>query len=117
MGSVEGFFAALGIKFAVLVSSAIGGFLSLRFFEGERLPDGAVRPLTLTHKWAIAGSGTALGIYLSGFAVEVFALTDKTGKVEVGLGIIIGLFGMSAAASVVKLLRDGDILESWLKRR
>lgn len=112
--------AAAGIKVAVLVSSAVGGFLSLRFFEGEQLPDGTSLPMPLKQKWFIAVSGAAMGVYLSGFTVEFFALTDKTGKIEVGLGLVIAVFGMSLASAVVRALKDlnlGGVIESWFTRR
>lgn len=112
--------AAAGIKVGVLVSSAIGGFLSLRFFEGEQLPDGTCKPLPVRQKWAIAGGGTAMGVYLSGLSVEIFELTDKSGRVEVGLGVLIAVFGMSLASAVIEALKGIDfkaIAESWLTRR
>lgn len=112
--------AALGIKIGVLASSAIGGFLSLRFFEGEQLADGTCRPMPVKQKWFVAVSGAALGVYMSGFTVEFFGLTDKTGKIEVGLGLLIAVFGMSLASAVVRALKDlnlGGVIESWLTRR
>lgn len=118
--AIGAFLAALGIKLAVLVSSAVGGFLSLRFFEGEQLPDGTCRPLGVGQKWFIAGAGCAMGVYLSGLVVDFFQLTDKTGRVEVGLGLAIAVFGMSLAAAIVKTLRElnlGGVIESWLTRR
>ena len=123
MNWIETFAAVLtaaGIKLAVLVSSVIGGFLSLRFFEGEQLADGSCRPLPTKQKWFIAASGAAMGVYLSGFAVEFFALTDKTGKIEVGLGLAIAVFGMSLASAIVRALKElnlGGVIESWLTRR
>ena len=112
--------AAAGIKLGVLLSSTIGGVLSLRFFEGELQADGTCIPLPTRQKWFIAVAGAAMGVYLSGFTVEFFALTDKTGKIEVGLGLVIAVFGMSLASAVVRALKDlnlGGVIESWLTRR
>lgn len=112
--------AAAGIKLGVLVSSAIGGFASLRFFEGEPQPDGSVKPLGTGQKWTIAITGAAMGVYLAPATVEWFSLTDKTGKVEVGLGLLIAFFGMSMGSAVIRALKDINlkaIVESWLQRR
>lgn len=119
MEAVLSALAAVGIKLGVLFSSAVGGFLSLRFFEGDKLPDGTVRPLTVRQKWFIAAAGWAMGIYMAGLTVELFGLTDKTGKVEIGLGLVIAAFGMSLASAINRAIRElnlGPIIESWLRR-
>lgn len=123
MGWAEAVGAALsaaGIKVGLIISSAIGGLASLRFFEGEKLDDGTVRPLTTMQKWSIAGTGAAMGVFLAPATVEWFSLTDKTGKVEVGLGLLIAFFGMSLSSAVIRALKDinfKEIVESWLARR
>ncbi len=112
--------AAVGIKVAVLVSSAVGGFLSLRFFDPQPGPDGQLVAPSALQKWTIAIAGTAMGVYLSGFTIAIFQLTDRTGKLEVGMGVLIGLFGMSLAAAVMKAIRELNlkaIIESWTTRR
>lgn len=112
--------AAAGIKIGVLVSSSIGGFASLRFFEGETMPDGTVQPLSIGQKWSIAIPGAAMGYFLAPATVEWFSLTDKGGHVEVGLGLLIAFFGMSMASAIGRALKELNlkaILESWLTPR
>lgn len=114
------FMAGLGLKAGVLLSSAIGGFLSLRFFDGELQADGTVKPLTATQKWSIAGGGGAMGVYVTPIFIEAFEITDRTGRVEIGLGLVIALFGMSIAARVIETIRKMDLtgfIEGWLPKR
>lgn len=94
--------------------------MSLRFFEGDKLSDGTVKPLSVSEKWTIAVSGSAMGVFLSGFLLDLFDVPDKTGRVETGFALLIALFGMASAASIIKAIREADIkgvIESWTKRR
>lgn len=111
--------AALGIKLGVLVSSSVGGFLSLRFFDGAPGPDGTTVPVPTRQKWIIAFSGGAMGVFLSGAAVELFDLPNASGRVEIGLGVVIALFGMAVAAKFIEAIRQTDfaaVFQSWFQR-
>ena len=111
--------AALKIEVSVLVSSAVGGFISLNFFEGTPRPDGTIEPLSRKQKWSVVLAGAAMGTYGASLVVELLALASKGSRIEVAIGLLIGIFGMSVAASVVKAVRGLDfkgIVESWFKR-
>lgn len=112
--------SALGIKIAVLIASTIGGCMSLNFFEGVPQPDGSVKRLACKEKWSIAMSGAAIGVYLSGPALDLMQLTVKSERVEIGLGLILALFGMSLAAQIIRTIRDlkiADVLLRFLPSR
>lgn len=92
---MDAFLASLGIKKAALVAGFVGGLISLRFFDG----------LTSSQKFATAVSGAASANYLTDPTIAHFALTVGY---EGGIGFAIGLFGMSVAAALVRLVKDTD---------
>lgn len=105
---LAGGLAALKIELSVLVASTVGGFVSLRFFEG----------LTTKQKWAIVLAGGAMGTYGTGLVMELLKLQTGT-RVDVGIGLFLGIFGMAFASAVVKALQGVDLrgaVESWIKR-
>lgn len=109
MEPVTSALSALGLKLSVVVASAVGGFLSLNFFDG----------LTTRQKWLTAFSGCALGSYLSGLVLWVVQI-PSTHNIEVGMGVVVSLFGMSVAAAIIKAFRSLDvkgIVDSWLRRK
>lgn len=90
--SVLGIF---GLKLVNTIVAAIASFISLRFFDGLSTVD---RWTTFFGGWALAAwGGEPLTVYM-GLAA----------KVEVGLVILIGLFGIAASAEVMKFLRTAD---------
>lgn len=94
--------ALLAIKWKALIAGTIGAVLSLRFFDGLNMQD----------KFTTAAGGAASANYLTEPAMQFFGLTPAT--FEGGLGFIIGLFGMSIAAAVVRTIRDTNWAE-WFK--
>ena len=94
MGWIEGLLSALGIKKAALIAGIIGGWLSLRFFEG----------LTTGGKWFTVIGGAASANYLTVPVMTFFHLARD--DYEGGVGFAIGLFGMSLAAAAIKFIRD-----------
>lgn len=90
----ESFLAGLGIKKAALIAGIIGGWLSLRFFEG----------LTRSGKWMTVVGGAAAANYLTAPIIAYFNLGP--GSYEGGVGFAVGLFGMSLAAALIQFLRD-----------
>lgn len=104
LGPVEAFFSALGLKLQVVVAGAIGAFISLRFFDGLGTRD---RWLTFVGGWALAS-------YLTGLAHEYFEL--KTVSAETGIALLVGLFGMSVVAALIKVIRETDWI-GIVKRR
>lgn len=115
---VAGVAAALKIELAVLVSSTVGGFASLRFFDAKQNPDGTTTPLSLKQRWSIVIAGAAIGTYGTSLVMELLKLQTGT-RVDVGIGLFLGLFGMAFASAVVKALQGIDLrgaVESWIKR-
>lgn len=115
---IAGAAAALKIELAVLVSSTIGGFVSLRFFEGKEREDGTIEPLSIKQKWSIVLAGGAIGTYGTSVIMELLKLQTGT-RVDVGIGLLLGIFGMAFASAVVKALQGIDLrgaVESWIKR-
>ena len=103
MDWIEALFTALGLKFKVVVAGAIAAFVSLRFFEG----------LNAWERWTTFLGGWAMAAYLSEPLTVYLELPEK---VDVGLSLAIGLFGMSIAAAVVKVVRETDWI-GMLKRK
>lgn len=115
---IAGAAAALKIELSVLVSSTVGGFVSLRFFDGTPQDDGTVKPLTLKQRWSIVLAGCAIGTYGTSLVMEILKLQTGT-RVDVGIGLFLGVFGMAFASAVVKALQGIDLrgaVESWIKR-
>lgn len=94
MGWIEALLSALGIKKGALLAGIIGGWLSLRFFEG----------LTTGGKWFTVVGGAASANYVTLPVMTFFHLAP--GDYEAGVGFAIGLFGMSLAAAAIKFIRE-----------
>lgn len=112
--------ASVGLKFGVLVAAAVGGFCSLNFFDGTPQPDGSIKPVTCVQKWGIMVTGLAIGVYLSGPIIDLSGISVKSDRVEIGLALVLAMFGMSIAAQIIKAIRElalVDIIKSWLPRR
>lgn len=106
MEYIEALLSALGLKFKVAVAGAVAAFVSLRFFEG----------LSPWERWMTFLGGWAMAAYL---AEPVTLYLELPGKVDVGISLVIGLFGMSIAAAVVKVIRDtswGDFLSQFRRK-
>lgn len=90
---LEAIAAALGLKVKTVVAGAVGSFVSLRFFDG----------LSTTEKWSTFFGGWALAAYAS---EPLTAFLELGVKVEVGLALLVGLFGMSIVAAAIKVIRE-----------
>lgn len=102
-----GILAALGLKLATILSGAFGSFVSLRFFDG----------LTTAQKWTTFVGGWGLAAYL---AAPLTAFFELRPALETGISLAVGLFGMSIAAAVIKVIRDTDwsgLLKSFFNRK
>lgn len=111
---------SIGIKVGVLFAAAVGGFCSLNFFDGTPQADGSMKPLTCFQKWGIAGTGLAIGVFLSGPLIDLSGITVKGDRVEIGLALVLAMFGMSIAAQIIKAIREiqiVDYIKSWLPKR
>lgn len=112
--------AGLGIKLGVLIAATIGGFLSLSFFEGAPQADGSVKPISTFQKWSVVGIGGTLGTYCSGPIIEIAQISTKSDRFEMALGLVLGLFGMSLTAAIIKTIREinlVEIIKGWLPKR
>jgi hypothetical protein len=65
MTTIEAILAALGISLKALIGSAVGGLLSLNFFDG----------LNPTRRWIVAAGGLAIGALGTGPLVAYFRMT------------------------------------------
>jgi hypothetical protein len=108
---IEAFLTALGLKLPVVISSALGGFVSLNFFE-EKDAAGNVVSIPRRKRWTIAIGGAAIGMYGAGpllewLVHEVPGLTVKAqARIEIGVGLFLALFGMSLVAALVKAVPE-----------
>lgn len=103
---IQAVLAAGGIKLAVVISAGIGGWISLRFFTDEAQT--APKAETLQAKACVALWGASMGTFLAGPTVDAFALNDRTGRIEIALGMIIAVFGMSVTSRLIKAIREFD---------
>lgn len=103
----DGLLAALGLKLVNVVCGAVASFAALRFFEGLQPWD---KWLTFLGGWALAAWG----------GPPLAEALELPPKVEIGLVLLLGMFGMSAAAELIKIGRDtdwGGIVRSILGRK
>lgn len=106
-----GLLAALGLKAANVLAGAITSFAALRFFEGLRFSE---KWMTFAGGWALAAWGAApLTEYL-----------ELKPRLEVGVALIAGMFGMSICAAALRVIKETDwlalvrsIADAILRRR
>lgn len=90
---LESILGALGLTLKNVIAGAVGSFISLRFFEGLSTPE----------KWSTFFGGWALGAYI-GSPLSRFLEVDV--KVDSGIALLVGLFGMAVVAAIIKAIRD-----------
>lgn len=115
--SLDGWLGALGLSLKNLLAGAVTSFVSLRFFDGDKQPDGTLRPMGWLQKWTTFVGGWALAAY-GGPPLNAW-LELKPG-IEIGVVLVLGLFGMAAAAEVMKFIRETDwkgILGALLRKK
>ena len=88
--------AAFGLKLVNVIVGAVASFVALNFWRG--LESRRERWSTFLGGWALAAWGAA----------PLRDGLDLKPALEVGLVLTLGLFGMAAAAEVIKLIRDTD---------
>lgn len=88
-----GFWAALGLKLVNVAAGAVGAFVSLRFFDN----------LGTLQKWTTFLGGWGLAAYGGAPLTAYFELKPA---LETGITLVIGLFGMSLAAAIIKAIQD-----------
>lgn len=87
--------AAIGLKLGTTIVGAVTSFASLRFFDG----------LHLWEKWTTFMGGWAIAAWGAAPLTDYFELRPRA---EVGIALVLGLFGMSLTAAIVKLIRETD---------
>lgn len=83
----------LGLTLKNVVAGAVGSFISLRFFDG----------LNTSERWGTFVGGWGMAAYLASPVNEYLELNKST---ELGIALAIGLFGMSIAAALIRVVRE-----------
>lgn len=98
----EAALSAAGLKFANVLAGAASSFAALRFFDGLGRAD---RWTTFVGGWAAAAwGGPPLSEWL-----------ELPQRIEVGMVLLIGFFGMAVAAEAIKVVRTtnwSEVLKS-----
>lgn len=102
MEDIDKWFVLLGLKLVNVVVAAVTSFAALRFFDG----------LSTREKWATFLGGWAIAAW---GAAPLREYLELRAGVEVGLVLLLGLFGMALAAQVVAFIRDTDFKALLLK--
>jgi hypothetical protein len=103
----DGALGALGLTLKNLAAGAVSSFVALRFFDGLSTLD---KWTTFLGGWALAAWGGA----------PVAAYLELGPKVEIGIVLLLGLFGMSIAGEAMRVIRGTDwkgMLDAILRRR
>lgn len=95
-----GIMSMLGLKLVNVVAGACSSFVALRFFDG----------LTMMDKWITFLGGWLLAAWGASPLSEFLQLNPK---VEIGIVLLLGLFGMAVAAELVRLARSFNL--EWVK--
>lgn len=105
--SVDGALGTLGLTLKNLLAGAVASFVALRFFEGISAWE---KWTTFLGGWAVAAwGGPPLAAYL-----------ELNAKMEVGVVLLLGLFGMAVAAELIRLLRGiqwAGLVDALLRRK
>jgi predicted membrane channel-forming protein YqfA (hemolysin III family) len=103
--------AAVGLKIGNLLAGAITSFAALRFFGG----------LHIWEKWLTFIGGWALAAFGAPPVTELFELRPK---LEVGIALLLGMFGMALTAAIMTLIKDTlwvelfrSVFDTFFKRR
>ncbi len=114
--SIDGALGALGLSLKNLIAGAVTSFVSLRFLEGEKQPDGSIRPVSRLQKWTTFLGGWAMAAW-GGPPLNAY-LELKAG-IEIGVVLVLGLFGMAVAAEVIRFIKDKGwqgVIAAWRGR-
>ena len=88
----DGVLAALGLKVGNVVVGAVSSFTALRFFE----------ELSIVGKWMTFMGGWCVSAFGAAPLREYLILSPR---VEIGLVLLLGLFGMAISAEIIRLFR------------
>jgi hypothetical protein len=102
----DGLLGALGLTLKNMAAGAVASFVALRFFDGLSTWQ---KWTTFIGGWAIAAwGGPPLNAYL-----------ELAPKLEIGIVLLLGLFGMAIAAELIRVIHDTDwkgIVDGLLRR-
>jgi hypothetical protein len=115
--SIDGALSALGLSLKNLFAGAVTSFVSLRFFDGQRLPDGSIKSMNAMQKWTTFVGGWAMAAY-GGRPLN--AWLELKPEIEIGVVLVLGLFGMAVAAELMRFIRETDwraILSGLLRQK
>lgn len=108
MEDLDKMLAAFGLKLINAVVGAAASFVALNFWSG--LESRKERWSTFAGGWVLAAwGGTPLREWL-----------EMKPSLEVGVVLVLGLFGMALAAELIKLIRNTDwkgLLDIIIKKR
>lgn len=99
----QGILAALGLKLVNVLAGAVTSFVALRFFDG----------LTLFERWTTFVGGWAIAAWGASPITAYFNLAER---IEVGFALLFGLFGMAAAAAIIKAIKENALVDLILRR-
>lgn len=100
----EGLLAAMGLKLVNVLAGAVTSFAALRFFDG----------LSTLEKWTTFMGGWAISAWGATPATMYF---DLNPKVEVGVALLAGLFGMAVTAALMRGIKESNLLDLLFRRR
>jgi ACR3 family arsenite efflux pump ArsB len=103
----DGALGLIGVTLKTLIASAIGAFVSLRFFDG-------LKPV---EKWTTFLGGWGMAAYAAAPLTTYFELSKVT---ETGIALAVGLFGMSISAALIKVIKEtnwGALVSSFLSKK
>lgn len=95
MDSLDALITALGLKVKVVIASAMGAFISLRFFDG----------LNWWERWTTFLGGCALGSWCTSLVINALGVSER---LEAPAAIIVGVFGMAVVSAIIKVIKDTD---------
>lgn len=96
MEDIDKFLAAFGLKLVNAIVGAAASFAALNFWQG--LHTRKERWSTFIGGWIVAAWGAA----------PLREWLELKPSLEVGVVLVLGLFGMALAAEAVKIIRDTD---------
>lgn len=95
MTDVDGALGALGLTLKNLVVASVMSFVALRFFDG----------LSTMDRWYTFVGGVAIAAW---GAAPLREYLELKATLDIGIVIILALFGMAFASEMIKLLRSTD---------
>ena len=106
--AIEGFATYIGVKFSAVVAGTFGAAVSMAVIKGP-----------LWYRATLFAGGLIAAAFVTPLLVNTFDL----GKSENAVAFLVGMFGMSIAAAVIRTVQDVNFdslsaqLRAWLGRK